>query len=84
MKPLRSFRRLGAGYQVFLNGELVGYVWKTTSGAMWGSLSCTPRAVVWAVAKCGEVKPFNSAATRARAVDLLEGVTRDSWEVASA
>jgi len=49
-----AYKKTAGGYLVQLGGQLLGYVWATTSGAVWGSLSCTPDRRVWAYARTVE------------------------------
>jgi len=54
-------------------GELfVGWVWRTTSGAVWGSLSCTPRLKLWAAKLAGAATILDTDRTRMGALAKIE------------
>lgn len=73
--PKPRFQKYGMGYAVKVGNVLIGYVWRTTSGRVWGSLSCTPRLPVWAWSRPGR-DAEGSAGTRQRAVEQLQAARR--------
>lgn len=48
MAPKISCSKVRSRYAVKRDGVVIGWVWRSTSGAVWGSLSCSPRTKVWA------------------------------------
>ncbi len=66
-----KFKKAGHGYHVLDDGQRIGWVWRTTSGAVWGALSCTPALSVWAYSRDPGMRPAGSSATRQGAASFL-------------
>lgn len=78
-KALRPVVKRGTG-RVVLDGHVLGRVFQTSSGAVWGALSCTPRLRVYAFQVSGSRRYADgSAETQRRAVEqLLRAVDLDA------